>query len=154
MSVLFTAAFWRQIGWALLRTALAGLVPFIPALAADPAGAWPAAASTVALLLIVTIATSLQGIPDPAAAPWWQVLLSRGLRQFGQFAGAGLVGAVLLSDVDWTTLLTGAGASAVSTIILAALTLIPGEQVTGAVTTHAASDPQTAAEAIGRRLAD
>lgn len=123
--MLFTVAFWRGIGLALVRTALAGLVPFIPALTADPASAWPMAASTVGLLLIVTVATSLRGIPDPGAAPWWQILLSRGLRQFGQFVAAGLVGAVLLSDVDWSQLLTGAWASALSTVVLAALTLLP-----------------------------
>lgn len=123
--MLFTAAFWRGIGLALLRTLLAGLVPFIPALAADPRGTLPLAGSTVALLLIVTVATSLRGIPDPAAAPWWQILLSRGLRQFGQFVAAGLASAVLLSDVDWSQLLTGAWASALSTVVLAALTLLP-----------------------------
>lgn len=123
--MLFTTAFWRSIGWALVRTLLAGLVPFIPALTANPAGAWPLAASTVGLLLIVTVATSLRGIPDPAAAPWWQILLSRGLRQFGQFLAAGLVGAVVLADVDWPSLLNGALASALSTVVLAALTLLP-----------------------------
>lgn len=123
--MLFTASFWRSIGWALVRTALAGLVPFIPALTADPASAWPLAASTVGLLLIATVATSLRGLPDPGAAPWWQVLASRGLRQFGQFVAAGLVGAVVWSDVDWSQLLNGATASALSTVVLAALTLLP-----------------------------
>jgi len=130
---LLTATFWRSIGWALLRTALAGLVPFLPALLATPAQTWPVAASTVVLLLIVTVATSLRGLPDSGGAAWWEILLSRGLRQFGQFVAAGLVGAVVLADVDWPTLLTGAGASALSTVILAALTLIPGEHPAAAV---------------------
>lgn len=127
--MLFTAAFWRGIGLALLRTLLAGLVPFIPALAADPVGALPLAASTIGLLLIVTVATSLRGIPDPGTAPWWQILLSRGLRQFGQFVAAGLVGAVVLADIDWSQLINGAVASALSTIVLAALTLLPSSPV-------------------------
>ena len=124
---LFTAAFWRSIGWALLRTALAGLVPFLPGLLATPEQTWPVAGSTVALLLVVTVATSLRGLPDSGTAAWWEILLSRGLRQFGQFTAAGLVGAVVLADVDWAILLTGAAASALSTVILAALTLIPGD---------------------------
>ncbi len=124
---IFTTDFWRPIGWALARTALAGLVPFIPALTANEPGSWTKAGSTIALLLIVTILTSLKGIPDPVGTPWWQLLMSRGLRQFGQFVAAGLVGAVLLSDVSWQTLLTSAGASALSTIVLAALTLMPDQ---------------------------
>lgn len=124
---LFDPLFWRSIGWALVRTALAGLVPFIPALTSDPAGAWLPALATVGLLLIAAVTTSLKGLADPVAVPWWQILASRGLRQFGQFVAAGLVGAVVLSDVDWRALLTAAAASAISTVILAALTLIPGD---------------------------
>lgn len=122
---LFSAAFWRSIGWLLVRTAIAGITPFVPALAADPAGAWPAAVSTVGLLLIVAAATSVRGTVDPDTAPWWQVLLSRALRQFGQFVIAGTAGAVLLADVTWQSLLTGAAASALSTLLIAALTVIP-----------------------------
>ncbi|MGC3954645.1 MAG: hypothetical protein QM804_10385 [Propionicimonas sp.] len=123
--MLFTTQFWRSIGWALVRTFLAGVIPFIPGLTANPAETWPAAASTIVVLLVVTVATSLRGIPDPDAASWWQLLLSRGLRQFGQFVAAGLVGAVVVSDVDWRTLLVGAAASALSTVVLAALTILP-----------------------------
>lgn len=124
---LFDPLFWRSIGWALIRTLLAGVVPFIPALTADPASAWLPALATVGLLLVTAVATSLKGLADPVAVPWWQILVSRGLRQFGQFVAAGLVGAVVLSDVNWQALLTAAAASAISTVILAALTLIPGD---------------------------
>lgn len=127
---LLDPAFWRSIGWALARTALAGLVPFLPGLTSTPAQTWPLAGGTVGLLLIVTVATSLSGIATPDTAPWWQVLASRGLRQFGQFFAAGLVGAAVLSDVHWATLLQGAAASALSTVVLAALTILPGDAVT------------------------
>lgn len=123
---LLDPAFWRAIAWTLVRTALAGLVPFLPGLTSDLAGTWPLVVGTVGLLLIATIATSLAGIVTPDTATWWEVLASRGLRQFAQFFAAGLIGAVLLSDVDWITLLQGAVASALSTVLLAALTIIPG----------------------------
>lgn len=126
MHSLFSVAFWRAVGWALARTLLAGVAPFLPLLVADPVGAWPAAVSTVALLLVVTVATSLSGIPTPGDAPWWQILTSRGLRQFGQFVAAGLASAVVLQDVDWTQLLTGGATSGISTVVIAALTLMPG----------------------------
>ena len=124
---LFQLAFWRSIGWALARTALAGVVPFLPALVANQPGAWTLAGSTVAMLLIATTLTSLRGIPDPDSAPWWQILLSRGLRQAAQFAAAGTVGAVLLSDIDWAVLGQQTAASALSTVLLAALTILPSD---------------------------
>lgn len=129
MHSLTSPDFWRVIAWSLVRTALAGLVPFLPGLTSDLAGSWPLAAGTVGLLLIVTVATSLSGIATPDTAPWWQVLMSRGLRQAGQFFAAGLVGAVVLSDVNWVLLLQGTLASALSTVVLAALTIIPGDQL-------------------------
>ena len=124
---LLTAPFWRHIAWTLVRTALAGAVPFLPGLASDLAGTWPLAAGTIGLLLIAAIVTALAGIVTPDTAPWPELLLSRGMRQFGQFFAAGLVGAVVLSDVNWLLLLQGAVASALSTMILAALTVIPGD---------------------------
>lgn len=122
---LFTLDFWQGIGWALLRTAIAGLVPFVPALLDDPEGVAPVAASTVGLLLIVAVLAALKGLPSTDGAFWWEVLASRGLRQFAQFAAAGVGVAVTLGDVDWQTVLTGAFASALSTVLIAALTLIP-----------------------------
>lgn len=116
--------FFVRTGWALLRTAIAGLVPFLPGLVADPEGVAPVAASTVLLLVIVAALTSLSGIPSSDAS-WWEMLISRGLRQFAQFAAAGIGAATLLSDVDWSTLLAGATASAISTVLIAALTVIP-----------------------------
>lgn len=130
---LLDPVFWRSIAWSLVRTALAGVTPFLPELFSDPAGAWPLVVGTVGLLLIVAVATSLSGIATPDTAPWWQVLISRGLRQFGQFFVAGLAGALVLSDVDWIALLQGAGASAGSTVILAALTIIPADPTAGYV---------------------
>lgn len=126
---LLDPTFWRSIGWALVRTAIAGVAPFLRGLTSDPAATWPLALGTVGLLLIVTVATSLKGLADASTATWWEILVSRGLRQFGQFFAAGLVGAAVLSDVDWVTLLQGATASALSTVLLAALTVIPGGDI-------------------------
>ncbi len=123
--MLFTAAFWRRIGWSLLRTGLAALTPFIPALIADPVGAWSLAALTVGLALVLTVATALVSVPDPTASPWWEVAITRALRQFGQMVVAGTAGAVILTDVDWRAVLTAAAVSALTTLILAAIDAIP-----------------------------
>lgn len=126
MQSLLSADFWRSMGGALTRTAMAGLAPFLPGLTSDPAATWPKAAATVGLLLIATIGTSLQGVPDPSSAGWGQLLTARGLRQFGQFLVGSVAGSALLADVDWTALLQQAGTSAASTVVLGALTLAPG----------------------------
>lgn len=126
MQSLLSVDFWRSMGGSLVRTAMAGIAPFLPELTSDPAGSWPKAAATVGLLLVATIGTSLQGVPDPASAGWGQLLTSRGLRQFGQFLAGGITGAALLSEVDWASLLQQAGTSAASTVVLGALTMAPG----------------------------
>lgn len=124
---LFTGAYWRAIAWALARTALAAITPFIPALAADPRGTLVRAGSVVGVAVVLTVATNLRVLDDTGTGPWWAVLLLKGVRQFGQMVAAGLATAVLLSDVDWHALLTAAATSAVSTIVLNALTLLPGD---------------------------
>ncbi len=121
---IFTVAFWRATGWGLLRTTLAGLVPFVPALVAHPSRALMPCLSTVGLLLVVAVLTSLRRTTDPSG-PWWKLMIARGLRQFAQFTLAGIGSDVMLSDVGWQRLLIGALASAISTVLLTVLTFIP-----------------------------
>lgn len=125
MSRLFTLAFWQMVGWAVLRTALAALVPAIPALVNDPTTAWLPALLTVGLIVVITIATLLAGLPSTDSGTWWAVAAQRAVRQFGQYVAGAAVGGVLLTDFDWRLILTAALASALSTFILAALTLVP-----------------------------
>lgn len=122
---LFTRAFWRSIGWALVRSGLAALAPFVPGLTSDPGGTWVQASGVVGLVLVLTAAAGLVSIPSTAASPWWEVALTRALRQFGQWIIAGTTTAVLMSDVDWRHLLLAAAASAATTLILAAVDAIP-----------------------------
>jgi hypothetical protein len=122
---LFTRAFWASIAWALARTLAAGLVPFIPGLVADPAGTWQVATLTIALLLIVTVATKWKNIPDEAGVSWWVVALTRALRQFGQMVVAAAVGAQLVTDVDWAHVVGAALVSALTTLILASIDAMP-----------------------------
>lgn len=130
---LFNPLFWRSIVWALVRTALAGILPFIPTLFADPVNGWKPAVGTLVPLLIAAVATSLKGTVDPSTATWGQILVGRFLRQFGQFVAGALVGAVVLWSFDWRTLLVQAFASAFTSMVLAALTLLPAETVSGPV---------------------
>lgn len=114
---------WR----ALLRTALAAIVPFIPVLIAVPVDsqALLAALFTVALAVVLAAATALISIPDLSGESWSVVALAKALRQFGQMVVAGIGTATLITDVEWPTILLGALASAVSTLILAAIDTLP-----------------------------
>lgn len=111
----------RGITRILLKTALAALVPFIPALVANPAEAWPVAVFTIALAVVIAAATALVSIPDVSDQGWLVAALAKGLRQFGQMIVAATAGAVLLTDVEWSSVLTTAAASAVTTLVIAAV---------------------------------
>lgn len=125
MLVLLTLAFWRALAWSLLRTALTATLPFLPALTADFASVWSGWVLTVGLALVVAVLTSLGGIPDPQGVPWWQVLIARSLRQFGQVLAGAIGSAVLLTDVAWGDVLPLAAQAAVGTLVLTALLYLP-----------------------------
>lgn len=129
MARLFTLAFWQAIGWALARTVMAAVVPFLPALFADPAGAWLPALLQIIPMMIVAVLTMLGGLPSVDSGPWWEVALQRAVRQFGQYLLAALPASFLLSDVDWRSVLLAAASSAVATLVLAALSIIPSAPV-------------------------
>lgn len=120
MSVLFTRAYWQSVGWLLIRTLLAALVPFAPHLVAHPGATWLYATMTVSLTLIVTLLSTLKGLPD-ATGPLWQVVVVRTLRQFAQVLLASVGSAVLLTDVDWRSGVLLAAGSAATTLLLALL---------------------------------
>lgn len=134
MTRLFNRAFWEQAGWAVVRSMLAALVPLIPLLAADPQSALLPAVLTLGLVLVVTLATMLSGLPSADDGPWWQVAAQRAVRQFGQYIVGAAGAAVLLTDLDWKALLIAAGASAASTFVIAALSLVPSLDAADLVT--------------------
>jgi hypothetical membrane protein len=114
----------------LLRTFIAGAVPLLLAYLNGQPVAWYAAISQIGLLLVMAVLTSVAGIPIPGTAPYWEILGARFLRQFAQFLVAGIGTALLFSDVDWKTLAFGALASAISTVLLGSLVVIPTTPVT------------------------
>jgi len=111
----------QSIGKVLLKTALAALVPFIPALTSDFAGSWDVAIFTVALAVVIAAATALVSLPDTASQGWLVASLAKALRQFGQVVVAAGAGAVLLTDVDWSSVLEVGAVSALTTLVIAAV---------------------------------
>ena len=124
---IFQLEFWRSLGGVLLRTLIAGASPFIGPLVKDFQANIGVASSTVAMLLIVTVLTSLRGTTDPESATWWELLVSRSLRQGAQFAAASVATAVVLSDVNWFALGQDTLISMLTTLGVAALQVLPSE---------------------------
>lgn len=156
MSKLFTRAFWVSIGWALLRTGLAALVPFLPALFLNPATAWFPTVLALGPVLILAVLTSLAGLPADGGGTWWQIGISRAVRQFGQYFLGALPASFALLGIDWRTLLLSAAASAAATFVLYCLTVIPTPVLysDGIVTINQTqpADPSTTAAYIADRL--
>jgi len=131
LSVLLTPDFWKGIGFALFRTFVAAVFPFLLAYSAGVPILPLAVVSQVALVLIITVLTSFKGLPEPGPnATFWEILGSRFIRQFTQFMIAGIGTILLVENVPWWTLLAGAFASAAATAMQASLIVIPGVNVT------------------------
>jgi hypothetical protein len=124
---------WSALLWPIVRTAAAAVAMFVPGLVMNPRGTCEVAALTVGLAVALAIATGLVSLPDDSTASWWSRTLLKGLRQFGQMVVAAGAGAVLLTDVPWSEVLPLAAGSALTTVILAALTSIPGVEDPGAM---------------------
>lgn len=127
LTLLFTGEWWKQTYGALFRTLIAGLAPFLLAYSNGQPQDWRVVASQVGLLLIMAALSSLKGIPVPNGASYWEVLGARFLRQFAQFLIAGIGTAVYFTEVPWWAVLVGATTSALSTVLIGSLYLLPGQ---------------------------
>jgi hypothetical protein len=127
LSALLSRAWWSAAGQRALRTVLVALVPFVPVLLDPTTSGLIAAGSTVALSAVLSLATSLWRLPevDGLPRPWWAAALDRAARTFGQVLVSSLPAAGLLTDVAWSTVLTQAGVAALSSVILAAIAVLP-----------------------------
>ena len=116
----------RSITRVLVKTALAAIVPFIPALTNDFEGSWQIALLTVLLAVILAAATALVSLPHSADQGWLGASIAKALRQFGQMVVAATAGGALLTDVDWPTILKAGAVSAITTLVIAAVTSLGG----------------------------
>lgn len=110
----------------MLRTCLATLVGTLPVLLGGDARASLLALSTIALAAVLSLATSLAGLPEltDVAVPWWRAALQRAARTLGQMLAAAAASAVVLTDISWDVV-GQALLAAVVTLILAAIDALP-----------------------------
>ncbi len=127
--MLFTLAFWRAAGLRALRTALVTLVPLTPVLTGSGVTGDDVArvTSTVALAVVLSLATSWWALPehDAAAPSWWAAAGERAVRSFGQVLVAGIGTTVLVTDVAWSSLVLSAIGAGIGSLLLAAIGTLP-----------------------------
>ena len=130
MSALTSRAWWLAAGQRAARSALVTLLVWIPALLDDVAVHAPAAASTIGLMVVASLATSLRSLPelDGTVRSWWIATLDRVVRTFFQVLAAGIPAVTLLQDVPWLVLLEQAAAAALGSLVLAMISALPESQ--------------------------
>ena len=126
LALILTLAFWRAAGIRALRTALVAAAPFLLPLVGGDWGDVAQAAGAIALVAVLSLATSLASLPELGITrSRWAALLDRSLRTFGQTLAASIGSALVWSDVDWRLALVQAAAAAVTTAVLAIVEQLP-----------------------------
>lgn len=113
-----TVSWWKAAALRALYTALAIALPYVGgALVSDVP--WLTIGSAAALGFIASLAASLAGLPEVVGndLPWWLAAVERVGKTFGQALVAGFLGATLLSDVAWSTVLQAAALSALASLL-------------------------------------
>lgn len=151
---IISGSWWKSAALRALYTALAIALPYLGgALLANVP--WVTIGSAAALGFIASLLTSLAGLPevDGVNLPWWLAAVERVGKTFAQALVAGFVGATLLSDVAWSTVLQAAALSALSSLIRLVLATLPADPTASSVTIQPGSFV-TSAEAnyIGRHI--
>lgn len=140
MSNLTNSAWWRAAALRALYTALAIALPYLGgALIADIA--WLTIVSAAGLGFIASLATSLAGLPESVGVhlPWWLAAVERTVKTFAQALAAGFVGAVLLADVAWSTVVQAALISALTSLVRLVLATLPSDPTRASLTVRSSA---------------
>ena len=113
-----TLDWWTAAGQ---RAAYTALVVLLPYAAFITTGRVPIveALLAVGLALVVSLVTSLAGLPEVTGrdVPWWLAILVRVTKTAAQTVVASVGSAVLLTDVDWHTVWLAVASAAMGTLI-------------------------------------
>lgn len=128
LSLLASSIWWKDASRRALYTAIAIALPYLGAsLIADVP--WLTVLSAALVGFISSLATSLAGLPETVGVdlPWWLAALERVVKTFFQGLAAGLVGAVLVTDVDWLFILQASLLSAATSLLRLILATLPND---------------------------
>lgn len=128
LSNLTNRAWWRSAGLRALYTAIAIAIPYVAAVQLIDVP-WLLALSAAAVGALLSIATSLFGLPESEGVdlPWWLAALERVTKTFAQSLAGGLTGATFLHDVDWSVLLQAAAGAAFISLLRLILSTLPND---------------------------
>lgn len=124
MNTILTREWWKAAGLRALRTAGALAVPYLGGslLGAVP---WLTILSAAALGAVLSLLTSLVGIPSSTGAPLWVTLLEKSVKTFAQALVTGIGNAVLFQAVDWSVIVQTAAIATLVTVLLVVVGTIP-----------------------------
>lgn len=128
MTKLTDPTWWKAALLRGLYTAVAIAIPYVGgALLTDIA--WLTAASAAGLGFLASLATSLAGLPETEGVdlPWWLAAVERVVKTFAQALAAGFIGATLLSDVAWSTVIQAAVIAALTSLLRLILATLPAD---------------------------
>lgn len=131
MSKLASTVWWKAASLRALYTAVAIAVPYLGgALLADVP--WLTILSAAAVGFLASIATSLAGLPETEGVdlPWWLAAVERVVKTFAQALAAGFIGATLLTDVAWSTVVQAAVIAALTSLLRLILATLPADPST------------------------
>lgn len=132
MTKLTSRLWWKDAALRALYTAFAIALPYLGgALIADIA--WLTILSAAGLGFLASLATSLAGLPETEGVdmPWWLAAVERTVKTFAQALAAGFLGAVLLTDVAWSTVVQAALISALTSLVRLILATLPNDPSPG-----------------------
>ncbi|WP_372595575.1 holin [Actinotalea sp.] len=127
LSALLSRAWWAAAIQRALRSALVVLVPLIPGILSGDSATILAAASTAALMAVLSLATALASLPEVDGMPraWWVAALDRTVKTFAQALIAAIPAVTLIHEVPWTLVLMHAAAAAAGSLVLAVISILP-----------------------------
>lgn len=162
-SLLLSRTWWKDASKRALYTAIAIAVPYLGVTLVTSVP-WLTMLLAASLGFVASLGTSLAGLPESSGVdlPWWLAALERVVKTFCQALVAGFVGATLITDVAWSTVLQSAAISALLSLLRLIMATLPadptrlidaGIAVPGAPVSITAVTPSTSDTSIPADLA-
>lgn len=129
LSNLTKARWWKDASLRAIYSAVAIALPYIAAAQLVAEVSWLTVASAGTLGAIASLLTSLAGLPEVEGVdlPWWLAAIERVVKTFAQALAAGLLGAVVLTDVAWGVVLQAAAFAALTSLLRLILATLPAD---------------------------
>ncbi|MDF2554117.1 MAG: hypothetical protein K0R60_12 [Microbacterium sp.] len=150
---------WKDAGKRALYSAVAIALPYLGgSLFTDVP--WLTVGSAAVVGIVASLATSLAGLPERVGVnlPWWLAATERVVKTFFQAIGAGLLGAVLVTDIDWPFILQASALSAGVSLLRLILATLPADPTRAVpqtvVVVNELPDPATSTRAEYQAAAD